>query len=437
MSITDFRSLLNTNPSGQSPAPVTLTGRELKELLDPIPCEDFASSYFSRRSLYVKGQPNKFDHLFNWESLKQALERGRSIEDKRFNLMASFAGGEEAGSSKPMFLTGIDQVGELLNAGATICITNIHMADPKLARWAQAVREQLNFTGTVGVNCYVSADNAGLPMHFDKRVATTLQIAGKKRWKFSTTPAIAWPNHNGLFKDGRVEPAGAGNGKRPDEMELQEVELNPGDVLCLPAGAWHAARGVGFSLALNLYFAPRNHVDQLLPLFQELAASNGNWRGGPPVTTERAQGKMPNAVAEYMRERLDEFHRMALKLIEQPDAMSASWLKSLTDSPYTGWQPDPAVPIPRATSEDRFHVAPGALRFIETRDQVIVSSDHGLLSFPIALAPILQRLASDSTPVSVPQILSWRQNPDSLPPVELATHLQALFKVGILQLGAA
>jgi ribosomal protein L16 Arg81 hydroxylase len=84
-----------------------------------------------------------------------------------------------------------DKVIELLNAGATVCITNIHMADPFLARWAQAIRAQLNFTGTVGVNCYVSPDASGLPMHYDKRVATTIQIAGKKRWKLSTEPAKA------------------------------------------------------------------------------------------------------------------------------------------------------------------------------------------------------------------------------------------------------
>jgi hypothetical protein len=100
-------------------------------------------------------------------------------------------------------------------------------------------------------------------------------------------------------------------------MEFREVELSPGDLLCLPAGAWHAARGVGFSLALNIYFAPRNLFDPLASLFQKFAASNENWRAGPPVTVEKTQGKMPGAVSEYLRERIDEFHKMALKMLEQ------------------------------------------------------------------------------------------------------------------------
>ncbi len=430
--IKDFRALLDTASPMESGSAIPVTGRELQELLAPLSCEEFANNYFARQSLHVKGHEKKFDHIFSWEGLKQALARGRKIQDKRFNLTASFAGGEEGGSSKQMFVTTVDKVSELLNSGATICITNIHMADPGLARWAQSIRAQLNFTGTVGVNCYVSADGSGLPMHYDKRVATTLQIAGSKRWKFSSSASTAWPNQNGLYQNGRIEPVGEAHGKRPEEMEFREVELSAGDLLCLPAGAWHAARGVGFSLALNLHFSPRNLFDRLTPLFQEFAAASEQWRGGPPVTVEKVQGKMPEAISDYMRKRLDELHRLALKLIEQPDAVDASWLTSLVDSPYTGWQPDPMSAVPRATSADRFRVAP-SLSFIETRDKVIVPSEHGFLSFPISMSPILRRLASGSTPVSVPEILSWRQDSLGPPQMEIVSHLQALFKVGILR----
>jgi len=270
-------------------------------------------------------------------------------------------------------------------------------------------------------------------MHYDRRVATTLQIAGKKRWIFSTTPSKDWPGTNGLFKDERIEPPEAADGKRPEELELREVELQPGDLLCLPAGAWHAARGVGFSLALNLYFAPRNLFDQLAPLFMEYAASNANWRGGPPVEVESIQGKMPGAVSGYLRERLDEFHRMVRNMLEQPETLSGPWLKSLVDSPYTGWQPGPVIQPPKATSEDRFVVAKESLRFIETRENVLVPSDHGLLKFPTKLAPILRRLSSEEAAVSVPEILSWRQDPDEPPAKIVLAALQVLYSIKVLQ----
>lgn len=214
--------------------------------------------------------------------------RGKNISDERYNITASFTGGEDSGSARRMMEAHHNQVVELLNAGATICITNIHMADPFLARWAQAIRSQLNFTGTVGVNCYVSLDGSGLPMHYDKRVATILQIAGKTRWKFSVEPAKVWPNSNEVYEEGQVRED---IGRLPADMEFREVELEPGDMLCLPAGAWHSARGIGFSLALNLYFAPRNLFDQFIPLLQNFALADEKWLGGPPATGEKNSGK--------------------------------------------------------------------------------------------------------------------------------------------------
>lgn len=434
MKITDFYSLLNTGAFEESQAPPDLNGNELQELLSPISCEEFVNSYFSRVSLNVEGHRQKFDHIFNWERLRQALSRGQKISDRRYNITASFASGEESGSPRPMIEAHHNQVGELLQAGATICITNIHMADPFLARWAQAIRAQLNFTGTVGVNCYISPDGSGLAMHYDKRVATTLQIAGKKRWRFSTEPAKAWPDHNEVYQEGQSALAGVDAGKLPADMEFREVELNPGDILCLPAGAWHAARGVGFSLALNLYFAPRNLLDHLTPLLQDFAMANENWRGGPPATVERIQGNMPQTVSAYLRERLSEFHKMAMEVIDGPEALMEPWLNSLTHSPYTGWQPTPMLPIPGVKPDQRFSVATPPLRFIRIQDKVVVTCDNGILKFPATLIPILEKLCSELVSFTIYEAISWHQQPDGPSQKEVMTYLQMLYKHGIIKM---
>jgi hypothetical protein len=430
MKTLDFRSLLDTSSTEESHAPIALNGRELQDLVSPISCEEFVNSYFARVSLNLEGNLQKFDHIFSWERLRQALWRGQNISDRRYNITASFTSGEDCGSTRRMMEAHHNQVVELLNAGATICITNIHMADPFLARWAQAIRTQLNFTGTVGVNCYVSPDGSGLPMHYDKRVATTLQIAGKKRWKFSAESAKAWPNSNEVYQEGQVE---AEVGKLPKDMEFREVELNPGDMLCLPAGAWHSARGIGFSLALNLYFAPRNLFDQFIPLLQNFAASNENWRGGPPATVEKTQGGMPQAISSYMRERIEEFHKMALAVIDGPDSLAEPWLNSLTNAPYTGWRPDPLLSIPEVTADQQFCVVPSSLRFIEIRDKLSVSCDKGTLKFPVNFAPVLNQLCSDSGSFTIPDILSWQADPDAPSPNEIMSYMKTLYSNGILK----
>lgn len=433
MQTIDFQSLLDPTLPDRVDARAALTGRELQELLSPVSCEEFVNTYFGRTSLNVEGHAQKFDHLFNWERLRQALKRGKTIADKRHNITASFASGDEFGSPRPLFTAYHDQVSELLHAGATICISNIHMADPFLAQWAQAIRSQLNFGGTVGVHCYVSADNSGLPMHYDRRVATTIQIAGKKRWRFSTKAAKPWPDENEVIQHANAEPTKADAGTLPANMEFREVELKPGDLLCLPAGAWHSACGVGHSLALNLYFAPRNLLLQLAPLLQQFALANEHWRAGPPATLEKTQGKMPKAVAAYMRDRLDEFQKMALEVIDGAGALGEPWLSSLTREPYTGWQPHPLVPIPAATRHHRFCVTPSSLRFIQIQEKVLVPCDNGVLKFPVALAPILERLSSESGSFTIPQVLSWHQNPNSLSQDEIISYLKMLYENGILK----
>ena len=431
MKITDFSPLLDIGSAKESYSPVVLTGRELQELLSPVSCEEFANSYFARRSLNVEGQPNKFDHIFNWERLAQALARGENIADKRYNISASFTGGEDSATTRRMMEAHHNQVVDLLNAGATICITNIHMADPFLARWAQAIRTQLNFTGTVGVNCYISPDGSGLPMHYDKRVATTLQIAGKKRWKFSVETAKAWPDTNEVYQEGQE---GKYVGRLPVDMEFREVELNPGDLLCLPAGAWHSARGIGFSLALNLYFSPRNFIDQIIPILQNFAASNEHWRGGPPATIEKTQGKLPQVVSEYMQDRIDEFHKIVREFIGNPDSLAEPWLTSLMHVPYTGWQPDPLSPIPEVPAHQRFRVVPALLRFIEIENKLVVRCDNGGLKLPVSMAPILDRLSSRFEPFTISEVLSWQKNIDGLSPNEIIFCLKALYANGILKI---
>jgi hypothetical protein len=267
-------------------------------------------------------------------------------------------------------------------------------------------------------------------MHYDKRVATTLQIAGKKRWKFSIESAKVWPNSNEVYEEGQVRED---IGTLPADMEFREVELEPGDMLCLPAGAWHSARGIGFSLALNLYFAPRNLFDQFIPLLQNFALANENWRGGPPATIEKTQGNMPQAVTEYMRERIDEFHKMVLEVIESPDSLAEPWLTSLAHTPYTGWQPDPLLPIPEVTADQRFRVMPASLRFIENQNKLIIRCDSGFLEFPVSLAPTLKRLSSELESFTIPDVLSWQQTQESSSANEIIPYLKTLYRSGILK----
>jgi ribosomal protein L16 Arg81 hydroxylase len=419
--------------------PAAPSGRysELQRLLDPISPQEFLGTYFGRKSLFIEGGPDKIGDLFNREKLKKALERGAQLTDKRYNIHASFARGETTGSAKQMIEASHDQVERLYQSGATICVTNIHMADPDLARWAQTIRSQLNFTGTVGANCYFSPDGAGLSTHYDKRVVTNLQIAGKKRWRYSTEAAKPWPDHNAVYEDGNRDPQAPDPGRLPPQMEFREVEMKPGDLLCLPAGAWHsAAASQGESLAINLYFQPQNFLDLLLPLLQSLASSSGEWRGGTPASLDPVQGEMPPAVARYVRERFDEFQRLALGLQSNPGTMIEPWLGASTHFPYTGWQPRPLASLQGLTNDQRLRVAKASLRFVQAQDKLIVPVENSVLRFPLAARPMLQRLASETGSFTMHDVLAWGVRPEGPDPQKVLSYLQILIENRIVEVAA-
>ena len=422
-----LQSFLAGKAGVAGPAPA-VSGNELARLIAPTAPADFARDRFGRRSLMNRGEPDRFDHIFGWSRLDAALERGRGIADERFNVTASYAGGEADGSDKAMFRAELGQVKELLRNGATICITNIHMADPALAEWAQAVRAQLGFTGTVGINCYASPDGAGLPMHFDKRVATTLQISGSKRWTYSTEAAVAWPRENGVWRNGRIEPAQPDPVRPPDDMTFEDVELQPGDLLCLPAGAWHAARGIGHSLALNLYFAPRNLFDQIGPLVGEFVGSDPAWRGGPPALGGTIDGTIPPEVATYYAARLRDLAAECDRLAQDDGATGARWLNALSQAPFTGWSPRPPRDLPPATAADRFAIARPPLPFLRTADAVLIPCDRGVMRFAPAFAALVERLNTADAALSVPDILALQPGE----PHEAIAFLKALFQNGLL-----
>jgi len=76
--------------------------------------------------------------------------------------------------------------------------------------------------------------------------------------------------------------------KSVTESELLEVTLEPGDLLCLPAGAWHSAQAKEYSLALNISIKPYDYVSIFMNLIDQKFLSDPEWRGGPlPFSTNK------------------------------------------------------------------------------------------------------------------------------------------------------
>jgi ribosomal protein L16 Arg81 hydroxylase len=254
----------------------------------------------------VRGQPGKYDFLFRQDHFKKHLDRVTEIRAVFPRLWQAAIG---PGDIKEMF-----------HAGATICVTGMERAHPALARAALRATRELRYPGTVSFRAYLSPAGSGFDLHYDARIATTLQLAGVKRWWFSTTPAMHFPLANSprpLERNTQPRP--------PNPRSLRSVLLRPGDLLCLPAGTWHRARAQADSLALNLAFDHNTTsvIDALADAVEARLEQDETWRRPPSVSLGR-KGLTDKAAAD-LRTRIDRIQSELKAIRDSPAALEQLW----------------------------------------------------------------------------------------------------------------
>jgi ribosomal protein L16 Arg81 hydroxylase len=284
----------------------------LQRILEPLSVDEFAGKYFQRRPLKLSGKSNKFDFLFREADFLLNLDRVKHIR-------AVFPKNRQARIQPP-------EIPDMLEAGATICVTGMELAHPKLRKAAERIRSELNYAGNVTFRAYLSPPGSGFDLHFDARIATTLQIGGTKRWWFSDEPAVPFPAHN----SGRG-PAGARRYKAPPLRTLRSTVLRPGDVLCLPAGVWHSAKGNTTSLALNMAFDHNGGgvFDSIVTILQHRLGNDPAWREPLPVTPGGHTRRMPGTVAAMLKRRIGALRAALAALEEDERELARAWRSTL------------------------------------------------------------------------------------------------------------
>jgi ribosomal protein L16 Arg81 hydroxylase len=251
--------------------------RQLERLFHPVSPRMFFARTWERTSLLIRGAPGKFDHLgFAFDVLQRI---GRDPRESQICKAWRDTGREVA----------VDP-GSIMRhyrAGRSLCMADVHLQHEPLRRVAAAMKASLGLAHKIGFACYVSPSRQGTGLHCDRHEVFILQIEGEKEWWYTRSPSVEFPvvgTHpsNPATSERFVEVHGAGTTRIPGRRDLIRTVLRPGDLLYVPAGAFHATRARDHSLSLTLGCVPRTIASIVGETIERAFRDDRAWRRNPP-----------------------------------------------------------------------------------------------------------------------------------------------------------
>jgi ribosomal protein L16 Arg81 hydroxylase len=299
-------------------------GRDLPDLLSPVSTRRFLTRYWGRRPFFIRGAPNKFAHLqFDLAALESAIRDN----DPRDRMRVRFVGAGGKVEAGPGDLARFS----IREGEWTVCADWINDRFERLASFCAGIKAGLSLPGSVFMTCYASPDGHGFGTHWDGQSSFILQLEGSKRWRFSPKPAVPWPPvvlaNAGVVPE-MVERYPWMRVRFPgpaDEATFAEQVLAPGDVLYLPAGTWHRARAIGYSVALTMACVPMTAADFVDDVIRGQLSPSIDWRRSvPPVpTTATRPDRLPAPVKRFFDRRLAELRKRVRTL--RADDLYEAW----------------------------------------------------------------------------------------------------------------
>ena len=406
---------------------------ELHRLLNPVTPEEFLESYWDQKSLYIPGSAGKFDLLgFNLDAFKKAALRG-SPE----NIAAAYVDAEDFFHE---FIVSPRQLEDLYAAGMSICFGFISNFHPQLGAFATAFRQHLHHAGKIHFNAYLSPPGKGFNLHFDSKSVVVMQIEGSKLWRYSERPGVLsppigiHPSNKIEVRNFRMENPWA-DFDIPEEEELTEQLLQPGDLLYLPPGAWHCtvATTAEYSLSLSLTCTPMNFVSLCASVLERVLQKEYAWRRDlPSALATKASTENPDT-------RVESF--FSSRLEEMKEALAGLDAKIITDlwrETVSGKLRETATEATEAsiTATDLIHV-PNPITFEEGIDDdgepsVFVSALNKSVTMGRAALPFIQTLANHKSFIAK-SAMGWSDSEAGYSWEEVQEALEGLLLSGVIR----
>jgi ribosomal protein L16 Arg81 hydroxylase len=160
--------------------------------------------------------------------------------------------------------------------------------------------------GSARASVFSSPLTDGLSVHFDAQDLFSIQLKGTKSFRIAPVLELRYPCGTQFVPDTEpfdfLYPQVAGGFPDPASAEFTTVEMQPGSVLFLPRGTWHATESGGDSLSVSIGIYLPSAADCVLEQLQLLLLQDPDWRR--PLYGGWADGPVRDAVAARLSQLL-------------------------------------------------------------------------------------------------------------------------------------
>ena len=257
----------------------------LAQLLTPLSPQEFFDRHWPHTPLFVPAVRGKLKDLLDLPQLQnlEALVAARSLKVRA--CLPDFDDEYSSISLEPQ-----DALKAFRN-NMTLVFDSMQTQDPVIAAALTKIREDLGLVtgGTENNLCrarsivYATPAGAGTRMHFDANANFVIQLSGSKRWKLAANNSVKNPTER--FTVGSFEMPAALEKQCHAELlheipeDASEILMEPGCVLYVPRGYWHATDTEEDSLSLNFTFSQPCWADVFTKSMQEWLLNSPDWRG--------------------------------------------------------------------------------------------------------------------------------------------------------------
>jgi len=295
--------------------------QHLTDLIGRGQVDGFLRRSLGRRAHRARLEPARAGSLFGWPQLNAALAEHR-LAPPRLRLERSGADVtrgifRQRRTRRGTVLQDLDPAAltAALREGATLILDAVHEISPPLQRLCAGLSAE--FAAACQANLYACwGATQGFDVHWDDHDVFVVQVEGAKRW------ALYGPTETSPT---RQAPNAAAS---PPQNEPEVIVLEPGDVLYLPRGHWHAAVGLGGpTLHLTIGLTRKTGADLVHWMADELLAealgcADLPFEDGDGVVADRLTQLLARLAARDPQELARRYRRHVEALLPQRPALS-------------------------------------------------------------------------------------------------------------------